>query len=170
MHKTPLIRLLFALLFALLIAACDKQQPPTISNGTPAPAFTLERLDGQRAEFPQQYQGQIVVLRFWADWCRYCHSEMRDLETLYGQYRERGVVMLAVNVMQPHATVQKFVEQLGISYPILLDQDGAVMRQYRVLGLPVTYLIDRQGAVRGRIIGESTPQVLCQAIERLIAN
>jgi peroxiredoxin len=153
-------------LFTLLVA-CG-QELPAIKNGAPAPAFTLERLDGISVRFPEQYQGQVVALRFWADWCPYCHSEMQALEPVYRQHRDQGLVILAVNVLQPQETVQKFVKEISISYETLLDRQGEVMRLYQVMGLPVTYLIDRQGIVRARIIGESTPEVFTQAISGLL--
>ena len=161
------LRILPCLLLFALIAACGSELP-AIKNGTPAPAFTLERLDGVSIRFPEQYQGRVVALRFWADWCPYCHSEMQALEPVYRQHHDQGLVILAINVMQPPETVQKFVDKLGISYETLLDQQGEVMRRYQVMGLPVTYLIDRQGIVRVRIIGESTPEVFTQAISGLL--
>ena len=162
-----LLRCLPCLLLLTLLAACG-QELPAIKNGAPAPAFTLERLDGVSVRFPEQYQGQVVALRFWADWCPYCHSEMQALEPVYRQYRDQGLVILAVNVLQPPETVQKFVKEISISYETLLDRQGEVMRLYQVMGLPVTYLIDRQGIVRARIIGESTPEVFTQAISALL--
>ena len=162
-----ILRFLPCFLLVALIAACGSELP-VIKNGTPAPAFTLERLDSASVRFPEQYQGQVVVLRFWADWCPYCHSEMQALEPVYRQYRDRGLVILAINVMQPLETVQKFVQDIGISYETLLDRQGEVMRRYQVMGLPMTYIIDRQGIVRARIIGESTPEVFTQAISGLL--
>ena len=161
------LRILPCLLLLALIAACGSELP-AIKNGTPAPAFTLERLNGASVRFPEQYQGQVVVLRFWADWCPYCYSEMQALEPVYRQHRDQGLVILAINVMQPPETVQKFVEKLGVSYETLLDRQGEVMRRYQVMGLPMTYLIDRKGIIRARIIGESTPEVFAQAISSLL--
>lgn len=161
------VRFLPCFLLLALLAACS-QELPAIKNGTPAPAFTLERLDGVSIRFPEQYQGRVVALRFWADWCPYCHSEMQALEPVYRQHRDQGLVILAINVMQSPETVQKFVEAIDISYEMLLDRQGEVMRRYQVMGLPVTYLIDRQGIVRVRIIGESTPEVFTQAISGLL--
>ena len=157
----------WSLLFSVLLAGCGSEMP-TIKNGATAPAFTLERLDGSKVNFPAQYQNQVVLLRFWADWCPYCHDEMQALEPIYQQYREQGLVVLALNVMQPPEVAEKFVKNLGISYPILLDREGEVMRNYRVMGLPVTYVIDRKGLVRSRIIGESTPDALRQVIGALL--
>ncbi len=159
------------LLIALLswLAACD-QNITTLHNGTPAPPFILEQLDGPEIRFPEQYRGQVVALRFWADWCPYCHGEMQALEPVYRQYQGRGLVILAVNVMQPVETVRPFVAGLGISYAVLLDRQGAVTRDYRVMGLPGTFLIDRQGISRARIIGESTAEVFARAVAELLAQ
>lgn len=159
-------RLLVLLLLALL-AGCE-QESPAIKIGAPAPAFTLERLDGSSVRFPGQYRGQVAAVRFWADWCAYCHDEMKALEPVYRQHRDRGLVVLAINVMQPPETVKKFVEELGVSYDILLDRQGEVMRGYRVMGLPMTFIVDRQGVIRARIVGESTPEVFDQAIASLL--
>lgn len=154
------------LLIAMLFG-CGAEMP-SIKNGDVAPAFALQRLDGSKVNFPEQYQNQVVLLRFWADWCPYCHDEMQALEPIYQQYREQGLAVLALNVMQEPAVAEKFVKNLGISYEILLDREGEVMRNYRVMGLPVTYIIDRKGLVRSRIIGESTPETLRQVISALL--
>ncbi|MCB1777024.1 MAG: TlpA family protein disulfide reductase [Candidatus Competibacteraceae bacterium] len=159
-----LLQVFHCLIFSLLLTACDTGDLPTIRNGDPAPAFTLERLDGSPLRFPEQYRGQVVALRFWADWCPYCYGEMKALEPVYRRRHKEGLVILAVNVMQPPETVRRFVDELGLSYEIALDRQGEVMRLYQVMGLPVTLIIDRQGAVRSRILGESSPEVFEQAI------
>lgn len=154
------------LLFALL-AGCEPELP-ALKVGVPAPAFALDRLDGVNARFPDQYRGRVVAIRFWADWCPSCRPEMTGLEPVYRQYRDRGLVILAVNVLQPPETVRPFVAQLGVSYDVLLDRQGEVTRRYQVMALPVTYLIDRQGIIRARFIGESTPEVFTKEISGLL--
>jgi peroxiredoxin len=154
------------LLLALLVG-CE-QELPAIKIGVPAPAFSLARLDGPDIRFPEQYRGRVVAIRFWADWCPYCHNEMKALEPVYRQYRDRGLVILAINVMQTPETVRSFVNGLGVSYDVLLDRQGEVMRDYRVMGLPMTFIVDRQGAIRARIVGESTPEVFARAIAGLL--
>ena len=161
------LRLGFYLVLVTLLAACEAELPG-IKTNAPAPAFTLERLDGSALHFPEQYRGQVIALRFWADWCPYCYGEMKALEPVYRRHHPEGLVILAVNVMQPLETVQRFVDELGLSYEIALDRQGEVMRRYQVMGLPVTFIIDRQGIVRSRIIGESTPEVFEQAIASLL--
>lgn len=162
-----LLQLVFCLLLLTFLAACE-QNVATLQKGAPAPAFALERLDGPGVRFPEQYRGQVVALRFWADWCPYCHDEMKALEPVYRQYRDRGLVILAINVLQPPETVRPFVQELNISYEVLLDRQGEVMRRYQVMGLPMTFIIDRQGIVHNRLVGESTPEVFAQAINSLL--
>lgn len=148
----------------LLLVACDSTVPTGVKISAPAPAFSLQRLNGPSVRFPEDYQGKVVVIRFWADWCAFCRAEMTALEPVYRQYRERGLVILAVNVMQPLETVQRFVKELGISYEVLLDLQGEVTRRYQVMGLPMTFIVDRGGIIRARILGESTPEVFTKAI------
>ena len=93
---------------------------------------------------------------------------MSALEPVYRRHRDRGLTILAVNVLQPPEMVRPFVEQTGISYEVLLDRQGEVTRHYRVMGLPVTYLIDRQGIIRARIVGESTAEVFERVIGGLL--
>lgn len=162
-----MFRLLAVLALLGLLTACDRELP-AIQNGDPAPAFTLERLDGPSARFPEDYRDKVVAIRFWADWCPFCRNEMTALEPVYRQYHDRGLVILAVNVMQDPEVVSNFVKQLGISYEVLLDRQGEVLRQYQVIGLPMTFIVDRQGVTRARIVGESTPEVFTQALDGLL--
>ena len=161
------LRILPFLVLSVLLTGCEQNVTATKTD-SPAPTFTLERLDGPAVHFPEQYRGQVVAIRFWADWCPYCHAEMQALEPVYRQYRDRGLAILAVNVLQSLETVRPFVQGLDISYEVLLDPQGAVTRDYRVMGLPMTFIIDRQGVIRARIVGESTPEVFERAIATLL--
>ncbi len=153
-----------ALLVSLaLLAGCgDAQQH--MKNGDPAPGFQLEKLVGGQARFPDQYRGQVVALRFWADWCPFCEGEMRQLEPVYQKYKREGLIILAVNVRQDRETAAAFVEKLNISYDTLLDVEGEVARRYGVNGLPTTFIIDGEGVLRSRILGESTPETFELAV------
>jgi peroxiredoxin len=153
----------------VLVAGCDRS-PLLVAPGAPAPAFTLPRLAGGTAEFPAEYRGRVVAIRFWADWCPYCGPEMTALEPIYGQLRERGLAYLAVNVMQPRAQVERFVREVGVSADVLLDGEGATTRAYGVMALPVTVLVDREGRVRSRIVGESTAATFASVVEPLLAS
>jgi peroxiredoxin len=157
-----------ALVFAaLLLTGCgaDTQQIP---NGAPPPGFTLPRLEGGKARFPQDYQGQVVMIRFWADWCPFCKGEMTALEPVYQRLREQGLHILAVNVRQDAQTAGDFVRKLGISYQTLLDASGEVARAYGVQGLPTTFFVGRDGTLHSRILGESTPELTERLVNELL--
>lgn len=142
------------------------ESAPQLQTGQPAPAFTLVDLQSKAVAFPAHAAGQVVAVRFWADWCPFCESEMTQLEPVYRKYRDQGLRLLAVNVRQDAETARRFVAKLGISYETLLDLDGRVARSYGVLGLPTTFFIGRDGTLKGKVIGESTPEVF----ERIVAD
>lgn len=154
-------------LIAAWLGGCDRA-PLLVQTGAQAPAFSLPRLEGGTAAFPGDYPGRVVAVRFWADWCPYCRSEMQALEPVYRELRGRGLTPLAVNVMQPRGQVEAFAREIGTSAEVLLDADGGVTRSYGVMGLPVTVVVDRSGVVRGRIVGESTAETFVQVVEPLL--
>lgn len=158
------IHLLF---LAPLLAACD-DSATQLKKGEPVPEFALAGLDGGLMSFPADLRGQVVALRFWADWCPFCESEMRDIQPVYELHRERGLHVLAINVRQDRETAAAFIERLGISYDVLLDTDGAVSRSYGVIGLPTTFFIDREGRLATRILGESTPELFERVAKDLL--
>jgi cytochrome c biogenesis protein CcmG/thiol:disulfide interchange protein DsbE len=164
------LRLIFSsllLLAALFLVACG-EEAPKLQNHQPAPAFALPDLDGKIWNFPQDFQSQVVVVRFWADWCPFCAPEMRDIEPIYQELRDQGLRVLAVNVRQDRETAARFIAKLGISYPVLLDEDGALARQYGVTGLPTSYFIDRSGRLHNRILGEASPQLFEKLVRELL--
>ena len=156
------------LLFAgLLLSGCGGETVQ-LAQGEPPSPFELTTLGGGSVALPADLQGQIVVIRFWADWCPFCESEMRSIEPVYRAYKEQGLRLLAINVRQDAKTAAAFVEPLGISYEVLLDEDGDVARAYGVSGLPTTFFLDRQGRLATRILGESTPEVFEQVVKGLL--
>ena len=157
-----------ALLVSLLLSIGCSEEKPRLVNGQPAPAFTLERLETGSLGFPGNLDGKVTAIRFWADWCPFCESEMQAMEPVYQIYRDQGLVILAINVRQDRKTAQDFVSKLNISYEVLLDKDGAVARKYGVIGLPTTFMIDRNGNLYNRILGESTPEVFEKIVRELL--
>ncbi len=165
-----LIRLIFLAL--LLLTGCGEKaaQPP--SSGVSAPAFQAQTLTGGQVKVPDDFTGKVggkvVAIRFWAEWCHSCSKEMAELQTVYARLHGRGLEILAVNVAQDRDTVRRFAEPLGIQYPVLLDPDGAVAQAYGVKALPVTWLLDAQGRVRGKIVGEVAPEVFERRVVELL--
>jgi cytochrome c biogenesis protein CcmG/thiol:disulfide interchange protein DsbE len=157
-----------ALGLALLLLAGCGQEAPKLRNGDPAPAFDLERLSGGRIALPDDLAGQVVAVRFWADWCPYCKDEMTELEPVYERLAERGLRIVAVNVAQDRKTAERFVRRIAISYDVALDPEAEVANAYGVIGLPTTFFVDRDGTVHGKILGESDAAVFVRMVEGLL--
>lgn len=152
------MRILF-LAGLLLLAACGGEQAAKLNLGDPAPAFQTYRLDGSTVDFPAAAAGRPLVIRFWADWCRYCEAEMKAIEAVYRRHKGKGLEVFAVNAGQEKPAVEAFIRKLGVTYPVLLDENSAIARRYGVVGLPTTYFVDAKGVVRGKVIGEADEAV-----------
>ncbi len=122
--------------------------------GDPAPAFDLPELASGRRLALGDLRGKVAVLHFWASWCPSCVEEMKALEALSGQVTDGGVVPWSINVGEGRQPVESYVRALGLSYTILMDNDSSVARAYGVSGLPMTFILDRSGTIRYKIVGE----------------
>lgn len=118
----------------------------------PAPAFTLPDVDGNLHQL-SDYRGKVVVLNFWATWCPPCRYEMPAMERLRQQVQGDAIVVLAINVGEDEDTVFEFTGSYPVEFPLLLDQQGKVIEDYPVVGLPTTYIIGPQGRIRYRAVG-----------------
>jgi peroxiredoxin len=118
----------------------------------PAPDFTLPDLTGQQVSL-HDYRGQVVFLNFWATWCIPCREEMPAMERLHQAFQSQGLAILAVDLKETLDKVRAFFEQHRLSFTALLDESGAVFRDYQVMGLPTTYLISREGTLLARGVG-----------------
>lgn len=113
-----------------------------------APDFSLQ--DGSRKAWQMSsLVGSVVVVNFWATWCPPCRRELPSLEALHRQLHPKGVVVLAVNAEETHEKIQAFTAALdsAITFPLLMDEQGAVMREWGVQALPTTFVVDRRGRV-----------------------
>ncbi|MDZ7750862.1 MAG: TlpA disulfide reductase family protein [Gammaproteobacteria bacterium] len=123
--------------------------PPVV-----APEFTLPDMDGEPHSLAD-YRGQVVLLNFWATWCPPCREEMPSMERLYQALEDDGFAVVAVNQFETPDHVFAYTGQLEVdpTFPLLFDSDSSVANSFRVVGLPSTYVIDKQGRVRYRAIG-----------------
>lgn len=118
----------------------------------PAPDFTLRDETGKPFTL-SAYRGKVVVLNFWATWCPPCRYEMPSMERAYQKVRGQNIELLAINVGESEERVFEFSVQYPVTFPMLLDKDGAVTRKYPVIGLPTTFVIDPRGVATHRAIG-----------------
>ncbi|MFQ5595195.1 MAG: peroxiredoxin family protein [Anaerolineae bacterium] len=119
--------------------------------GMEAPDFTLTEVTTGESVSLSQLRGRPVLINFWATWCGPCRLEMPHLQAAYEQYRDKGFTVLAVDVKfddGPEA-VQAFIDELGLTFPIVKDETGVVeIDKYNVLGYPTSVFIDRQGVIQ----------------------
>ena len=145
-------------------------QIPSPREGFPAPDFTLDTLGGESATL-SAYRGKVVIVNLWASWCGPCRAEMPAIQKVYAANRQRGLEVLAVNstFQDSQADAQEFAQNLGLTFPILLDQDGAVSKRYLLRALPSTFFIDRKGVIRSVVFGGPMAEAVVQTkIEALL--
>ena len=135
--------------------------------GKPAPAFTLERLDGSGEVALADFSGKVVVVNFFASWCLPCTQENPTLVRVYERYRGSDVVLIGVNLQESREDGLAYVQRMGMSWATLADDDGRVVLSYGVFGPPETFFIGRDGIIEGRHIGPIDETTLVKAIEEL---
>lgn len=138
------------ILLGIPVSITLKNAAPEV--GHPAPAFSLDGAHGGRLSLAA-FHGKVVLLNFWATWCKPCRSEMPQLAAWYRQEQRRGLVVLGVDMEEPRGDVLSFLQQLHIPYPVGLDESGSISGRYQVNVLPVSFLIDRHGTVQSVRIG-----------------
>lgn len=149
MKKTA--RLVLALCLALFVFACGPL-PEVAEVGKPAPDFTLVDRDG-RAWTLSDLAGQVVFVNFWATWCPPCREEMPAMQRLYEMLPADKFKMLAILNKDKPILADAFAKRGGITMPILDDQDNRVGSKYGLTGLPETFIVDKEGVIREKVIG-----------------
>ena len=138
---------------------------PTV--GTPVEDFQLVDLNGNTQSL-SQYRGKVVLLNFWATWCKPCTTEMPAMQASFDKLRDKGFVVLAVNELEDDAKVRDHIKQYGHTFPVLMDRDNKVANQFGVFGLPVSVFIDPQGRVQEYIKGGLlTEQMIHEVVAKI---
>ena len=145
MHGMAVIRVcvVTAVVFAIPLRAVGTLE----SSVEPAPDFALKSMTGENLRL-SEYRGEVVVLNFWSSGCGTCVLQMPTVQKLYEQYRDNGLQVLGINIDRDTRKAREMVENLDLAYPVLLDTEKSVSRQYKLDALPVVVLIDRNGAIR----------------------
>ena len=137
---------------------------PTV--GMQAEDFRLTDLAGKEQSL-SQYRGKIVLLNFWATWCKPCTTEMPAMQASFDKLRDKGFVVIAVNELEDDAKVREHIKQYGHTFPVLMDRDNKVANQFGVFGLPVSVFLDQEGRVQEYIKGGLLTE---QKIEETVAR
>ncbi|UCD99080.1 MAG: TlpA family protein disulfide reductase [Chloroflexota bacterium] len=135
---------IFALLTLLAFGLLRNQEGP-VSVGEKVPDFTLTTFEGDQIGL-KDLSGKIVVLNFWASWCKPCEQEAADLETAWRMYQPRGdVIFLGVDYVDTETEAKAYLEKFDITYPNGPDLRTKISQAFRIRGVPETYIIDRDG-------------------------
>jgi cytochrome c biogenesis protein CcmG/thiol:disulfide interchange protein DsbE len=142
---------------------------PSPLVGRPAAPFSLTAFDGAPLDLAS-LRGRVVVLNFWASWCYpACYEEAPVLEQGWRTYRDRGVVVLGIDIQDKDEAARKFIGDFGLTFPNAPDRSGKVSVDYGVYGVPETFFIDRDGHIRAKHVGAVTEPVFRAHVERLLA-
>ena len=134
-----------------------------------APDFTRQDLNGHAVHLAG-LRGKVVLLNFWATWCAPCQVEMPTFSAWQRQYGPRGLEVVGVSMDDSAASARRVVERLKIDYPVAMGDAQLGMRYNGVLGLPLTFLIDRNGVIRARFQGVTDAKVIEKQVQALLGE
>lgn len=134
--------------------------------GNIAPDFELQTLNGETVKL-SDYRGEKVMINFWATWCPPCRAEMPDMEEFY---QDKDIVILAVNLTETENNLQQvedFINEHGLTFPILLDEEIEVAEQYMIQPIPTSYMINSNGVVSFKAFGSLNYDFMVQEFEKM---
>ncbi len=146
MNKTILNSLSRLLMACLVSLMCVSLAGAAAVKG-PAPNFTLKSMSGKNLKLSEM-TGNVVLINFWASWCGPCREEMPLLNALHKKYAPLGFTVLGVNVEEQLDGARGFLSNVPVDFPILLDNKNKVSKQYKVIAMPTTVVVDRDGNMR----------------------
>jgi len=167
--KKKALILFIAVLGLLVVQACASpsqavpggQQGATvgINVGQIAPDFTLADLDGNEISL-SDFRGKAVFINFWATWCPPCRAEMPEIESVYQDYKDKGAVVIGVDIRETEELVREFIQRGGYHWTFILDSTGVVAADYNIQAIPTSFFIDREGVIRAVNIGAMTKRAM----------
>lgn len=141
-----------------------------VEEETPAPHITLESLEGEKWPL-SELQGRVVVVAFWATWCRECESEMRALQTLHATYETKDLTVFALSVgSESESVIRSFAIEHGIDFGLGRGTGSLRAAFGGVPGIPTTFVIDRSGVIRHRFYGPLSTMALRTVVDRLVGR
>ena len=141
--------------------------PKQAGSAKLAPAFSLKDTAGHPLQL-SDYRGKVVVLDFWATWCEPCKQEIPHLIDLQNRYGAQGLQVVGISMDDSEDPVRAFQQQYKMNYPIAVGNEHLADQYGGVLGLPITFVIDKQGQIVARHIGATASTVFEEEIKRLL--
>jgi peroxiredoxin len=142
--------------------------PPTAS-GNVAPEFTVTDLDGRKLSL-SDYKGKVVLLDFWATWCTPCREEIPHFVEMQNKYGPQGFQVIGVSMDDDAKPVREYYEKYKLNYPVALGDDKLAERFGGVLGLPVNFVIDREGRIQAKHLGATNVATFDDEVSKLLAQ
>lgn len=153
----------------LLTGGCGAEAPAAV--GSPAPSYEATTLAGDSVSLAE-LRGKVVLLNIWATWCHPCRTEIPALQEIHERYANRGLELVGVSIdaRGERDAIRSFASDFGVTYPIWHDPEGRVSTTFRSIGVPSTYLIDREGELVWKHLGpvEADDASLIAALERAL--
>jgi peroxiredoxin len=146
---------------ALGVAGCDSKKG--VKAGDTAPDFAASDVHGETVRL-SRYRGKIVVLYFWTNSC--CGDNLKLVEPVYAGNRQKGLEILAIDVGDSREAIAAYGRDNGLTFPLVIDEQTKIFRQYRLVGFPSIFLIDSHGIVRQVVLGDIKPADLEKLIQR----
>lgn len=132
-----------------------------------APQMELKDINGNSASLAA-YRGQVVLVNLWATWCPPCKAEMPTLQSFYEKYKEDGFVILGIDDGETLEQVRPFVDEYGLTFPVLLDEGYTSERNFGTINLPSSWVVDRTGRIRLSWVGAISRKVLEKYVPPII--
>ena len=114
--------------------------------------ISLPDLEGRMVRI-SDFRGKVVFLNFWTTWCPSCRVEMPSMERLHLRLKDKGFVMVAINLQESREQVRGFFKEQGLTFMALLDKDGKVGTRFGIRNIPTTYILDKKGRILGAAMG-----------------
>jgi len=165
------LALTFTLVVFWVFALGLLRDPRTIPSplvGRPAQAFTLPLFAGGVLN-TQSLRGKVLVVNFWASWCYpACYEEAPRLQRVWERFRDRGVVVIGVNIQDQEEAARTFIRRFGQTFPNGMDRTGRISIDYGVYGVPETFIVDQGGRIVDKFVGAVPEEWMIKDILRLL--
>jgi len=152
------------ILVLILFSACDKKENPMI--GQDAYDFEINNVFDQQIKL-SEYKGQKIMLHFWADWCASCREEFYTLQNVYDAINGKDATVLGVNVGQAKEHVKELIDEYGVTFPMLRDDNKKVAEKYHVVGLPMNFFITKSGKIHEIVTGWMDKDTILEIIQKM---